>query len=378
MNGNNEVGGVGKSLPRAKTAVGDFATGYAVVVGVANYGNIMPLPEAVLNDARDIAATLTSDAYCGYEPRNVHLLLDGNATLTRIRKALDSVAGNSGPDDTVVIFFSGHGARLGDPADPESALLPFECDGRTLETTSLSETEFSSALQRIPAQRLLVLIDACHSGGAGSFKGQGMEESLALGYSEKSLGRLAQGVGRVLIASSRADETSLVMTNARNSVFTTRLLEALRGRGRTSGDGVIRVFEIFNHIAEMVKRTVPGRQHPIFKASDLEDNFPVALDRSGAKSNAPAAVSGAVPDIWSQLRNILPDLYPAGPADQEIWARAGGDLSRLRLNDTGRATWFAALRALRQGGGGAGIRIESLIDAALEDYPHHLGLATLL
>ena len=356
----------------------DFATGYAVVIGVANYRNVCPLPEAVLNDARDVAATLTSDACCGYEPRNVHLLLDGDATLTRIRAALDSVAGNSGPDDTVVIFFSGHGARLGDPADPESALLPFECDGRTLETTSLSETEFSSALQRIPARRLLVLIDACHSGGAGSFKGQGMEESLTLGYSEKSLGRLAQGVGRVLIASSRADETSLVMTNARNSVFTTRLLEALRGRGRTSGDGVIRVFEIFNHIAEMVKRTVPGRQHPIFKASDLEDNFPVALDRGGAKSNAPAAVSRAVPDIWSQLGNILPDLYPAGPMDQEIWARAGGDLSRLRLSDTGRANWFAALRTLRLGGGGVGIRMESLIEAALEDYPHHPDLAALL
>ena len=366
-------------LPNAATVTRGFATGHAVVIGVANYRNVCPpLPEAVLNDARDVAAVLTSSAHCGYEPHNVHLLLDGDATLARIRTALTSVAETSGPDDTVVIFFSGHGARLGDPADPESALLPVEFDGRTTETTSLSETEFSSALQRISAQRLLVLIDACHSGGTGSFKGRREEESQAFGYSEKSLGRLAQGTGRVLIASSRASEASIVFSNSRNSVFTTHLLDALRGRARTSGDGVIRVFEIFNHVAEKVKRAVPGCQHPIFKASDLEDNFPVALDRGGAKSDAPAAVSRVAPGVWSQLGNIMPDLYPSGPMDQEIWARAGGDPSRLRLNQTGRAAWFTTLRTLRLGGGGAGIRKERLIETALEDYPHHPDLAALL
>ena len=366
-------------LPNAATVTGGFATGYAVVIGVANYGNVgPPLPDAVLNDARDTAAVLTSSAYCGYEPHNVHLLLDADATLARIRTALASVADTSGPDDTVVIFFSGHGARLGDPADPESALLPVEFDGWTTETTSLSETEFSSALRRISAQRLLVLIDACHSGGAGSFKGRREEEPPALGYSEKSLGRLAQGTGRVLIASSRASEESIVFSNARNSVFTTHLLDALRGHAGTSGDGVIRVFEIFNHVAEMVKREVQGRQHPIFKASDLENNFPVALHRGGAKSDTPAGVSGVVPEVWSRLEHIMPNLYPAGPMDQEIWARAGGDPSRLHLNQTGRASWFAALRALRQGGGGAGIHRESLIETALEDYPHHPELAALL
>ena len=367
-----------KSLPDPDKVTGDFATGHAVVIGVANYRSVRPpLPQAVLNDARDVAAVLTSNTYCGYASHDVHLLLDGDATLTRIRTALDSVAKTSGPGDTVVIFFSGHGAIIGDPADPESALLPVEWNGRTPETTSLSETEFSSALRRISAQRLLVLIDACHSGGAGSFKSAGTGESPALGYNEKSLGRLAQGTGRVLIASSRADETSLVLPNAPNSVFTSKLLDALRGQGRKSGDGVIRVFEIFNHVAQMVKRAVPGRQHPIFKASDLEDNFPIALDRGGVKSDAPAVASRAVPEVWAQLGNIMPDLYPAGPMDQEVWARAGGDPSRLRLSGTGRAIWFAALRTLRQGGGGAGIRRESLIEAALEDYPHHQELVAL-
>ena len=373
-----EAEGVDEALRNAAKVTAAFATGHAIVIGVANYRNVSPLPEAVLNDARDVAAVLKSSAYCGYEPHNVHLLLDADATLKRIRKALATVAKSSGPNDTVVIFFSGHGARLGDPADPESALLPVECDEQNLRTTSLSEPDFSSALRRFPAQRLLVLIDACHSGDAGSLKGHPVGKSPTLGYSEKSLGRLAQGIGRILIASCRGSEESWVLPNARNSVFTSHLLDALRGQGRTSGDGIIRVFEIFNHVSEMVKRERPGRQHPVFEASNLEDNFPVALDRGGAKSDVPESVSGAESDIWSRLGEILPDLYPAGPIDQEVWSRAGGDPSRLHLNDTGRAAWFKALRTLRLGGGGAGIRRESLIGTALEDYPHHPVLSALL
>ncbi len=369
---------VDEILPKPAKATGGFATGHAIVVGVANYRYGSQLPDAVLNDARDVAAVLKANEYCGYDEGNVHLLLDGDATLERIRATLASAARACGADDTVVIFFSGHGANLGDLADAETALLPVECDPRSLDATSLSETEFSGALQRFAAQRLLVLIDACHSAGAGSFKAAQAAHPPVLGYSEKSLGRLAQGTGRVLIASSRASEESLVFSNARNSVFTSHLLDALRGQAQTRGDGVIRVFEIFNHVSEMVKRQVPGQQHPVFKASDLEDNFPVAFDRGGVKSPPPPPRAAAETDVWSQLANIMPDLYPAGPTDQEIWARGGGDPSRLDLDDTGRTAWFRALGTLRRGGGGSGIRRETLIRTALEDYPHHPTLSALL
>ena len=58
-----------------------------------SYGNVSPLPVAVKNDARDVAA----DSYIqcptvDIKPSNVHLLLDEDATLARIRTALDSVA----------------------------------------------------------------------------------------------------------------------------------------------------------------------------------------------------------------------------------------------------------------------------------------------
>lgn len=358
-----------------------FANARAIVVGIANYQDIGSLPPNVLDDARDIAAVLVAPDHCGFDPKNVCLLLDQDATLSRLRLELHNIVAASTPDGTVVIYFSGHGALLGDPADPMSALCPVDCQYGDPDSTTMTEAEFTATLGRITAHRIVVFLDACHSGGAASFKSGIDSAEIAFGFSEKSLGRLAQGKGRVLIASSRTSETSLVFPGARNSVFTTHLIEALRGQGHTHGDGVIRIFEIFNHVAQKVKLAVPGKQHPIFKASELEDNFPVALDRGGVKSiGTPAGRISPSAEVasWKRLENVLCELYPIGPLDQELWARAGGDTSRLSLSGTGRAKWFAALRMLRQGGGGASIHRNGLLLSALDDFPHDLELAQIL
>lgn len=351
-----------------------FDKGRALVIGISNYDEVSSLPEAVLNDARDIASVLQSADYCGFPSTSVRVLLDHQATLEAIRTELAALASSASPDDTVVVFFSGHGARLCSGAAETSALIPVDCRTRDLQGTTLWEAEFSAALAAIKARRLLVLIDACHAGGAGVLK-RDQDREVRLGFDEKSLQRLAHGAGRVIMASSRASETSLVMHGARNSVFTERLLEALKGSTRTTGDGLIRVFDVFNYVSEQVRRTIPGQQHPIFKASDLEDNFAIALDRGGTKVLLGMQPSAA--EHWREIEEIMADLYPAGPTDQEIWARAGGDVSRLKLSGTGRASWFAALRTLRLGGGGQNISARALLEAAIGDFPHHPELAAL-
>lgn len=351
-----------------------FDKGHALVIGIANYNEVRPLPDAVLNDARDIATVLQSANYCGFPASSIRILLDDQASLSAMRAALAELASSAGPNDTVVVFFSGHGARLGSGAMETSGLVPVDCRIGDLQGSLLHEAEFSDALTAIKAKRLLVLIDACHSGGAGILKGE-QPGDIRFGFDEKTLQHLAQGAGRVIIASSRASETSLVMPGARNSVFTERLLEALKGNARTVGDGLIRVFDIFNYVAEQVRGTVPGRQHPVFKASNLEDNFPVALECGGTKALSSVQPSGSG---GRKLEEIMADLYPAGPTDQEIWARAGGDISRLKLSGTGRANWFAAIRTLNLGGGGQNISRRSLQEAALEDFPHHGELASIL
>lgn len=351
-----------------------FDHGRALIIGVANYDAVTGLPAAVLNDALDTAETLKSSAYCGYPEANVTILTDGEATLANTRKALADLAASATTNDTVAIFFSGHGARIGNGATATSALVPYDCKLTDIAGTTLGEAELSAAIAAIKAPRVIVVVDACHSAGTATLKSDlGNDEGYVIdeGFDEKSLQRLARGTGRVVFASSRATETSLVLKSERNSVFTTAMLSGLKGAATAATDGTIRVFDLFNHVSETVRKAVPGRQHPVFKASDLEENFPIALALGGTKSILPSGEQR-----HRDLEQIMSDLFPLGPTDQDIWLRAGGEVSRLKLSGSGRAQWFAALRLISLGGGG-GISRESLIDAALDEFPAHRELKAL-
>lgn len=354
-----------------------YPQGHALLIGVANYQQISSLPAAILNDVNDVAATLSSPQYCAYSPANVVTLLDANATRAAVLKGLDELAARAGPDDTACVFFSGHGGVVGSPGNEGSVLVTVDSDLADIENTSISSNELATALAQIKAKRLLVFIDACHAGGAAISKrltdGKGRE--LKSGYSQDTFATLAVGSGRALMASCRADEVSTVFIGARNSVFTTALLAGLRGSADKDASGFIKVFDLFNYVSEEVPKLIPGNQHPVFKADNLEGNFAVSLSQGGKKSSQTPAVQEEAP--WLMLEEILIELYPFGPRDQEVWSRAGGDLSRLQFHPTGLAAWHAAFRTLKQGGGGRSINFGTLLSTAKEDFSNHPQLAVL-
>ena len=343
-----------------------YTQAHALIIGVSKYRRITALPDAVINDATDVSATLASSAHCGYDPAKITTLLDQQATRSGVLDALGDLSKRAGADDTVCVFFSGHGGLRKGASD--SWLLTVECDTSDLANTAISAAELTAALHTIRAKRLLVFIDACHAGGAAALKGDSNGDSLEFGYAEKSLAQLGNGTGRVLIASSRMSEKSWVMPGERNSAFTKALLAGLKGAADPGHGGYIKVFSLFDYLSEEVPKATIERQHPIFKATDIENNFAVALSRGGAKGSA--ANSKSAPqeaDRWARLERALIQLYPTGPNDQELWSRAGGDRSRLAASSTGAASWHAALRTLKQGGGGR-IHFESLVKASLEDF----------
>lgn len=356
-----------------------FLQGHALIIAVANYPHINPLPSVVLDDAEGVATVLCSRQFCGYLPENVETLLDASATKKNVFAGLNRLAAQVGPDDTVCIYFSGHGGLPAGAVAGDSYLLPFDCKIEDFADTSISSSELSDALQKIKAGRLLVFLDACHAAGAVTLKGSS-SAPIEFGFHEKSMALLSSGIGRVIFASSRSSETSLIMRGEKNSAFTTELIEGLKGAADIHGDGLIKVFELFQYVATGVPKKTGDRQHPVFKANDLEHNFPIALACGGTtiKASPVTTLAGPVDEsVWAALNAVLPELYPSGPGDQEIWARAGGDISRLQLQSSGRAAWFSALKKLKQGGGGSMISATSLVDVACDDFSGHTILADI-
>jgi hypothetical protein len=261
---------------------------YALVVGIANYPRVNPLPASVLQDARDLREVLCSRNYCGYPQDHVRLLLNGEATAEGLRSGLGWLARSAGEDSTAVLFFSGHGGRVKKGRATTHYLIPHDCDPDDLEGTAIPGKELAKMLRKVRARRLLVFFDCCYAGGVGVAKGVADFKS---GLEERYYAQLGKGAGRVIMASSRADEVSLVLDDMKNSLFTHHLLDALRGKAATASDGLIRVFEVFTYVSREVP--LQGRQQPIFKADDLENNFPIALNQGGkylraSRSETPA------------------------------------------------------------------------------------------
>lgn len=258
---------------------GVFAQGHALLIGIADYQHVKKLSDRVLNDVHDLKALLTDEKRCGYPAAQVIDLVDHAADRAAIRTALRALAERTKPDDTAVIFFSGHGWHHRGGDGKNQYIMPVDGDPGNLAATALDGDEMSALLHKIKAGRLLAIFNSCHSGGAAEVLGEDAGE-VQLGLSEDYFAGLAQGQGRVVIASSRSAESSLVLLSMRNSLFTHYLLEALRGEGPQLGDGYIRVFDLFRHVSERVpaRAELEGyMQQPILKVNVFEKDFPVAL-----------------------------------------------------------------------------------------------------
>ena len=241
---------------------------WAVVIGINRYPKVRPLKYAV-DDARIFYNHLVDFSQIPRE--NVTLLLDQDATLTRVRSALGTHLKNkAGKDDMVIIFFAGHGATEKEGMSPdgdglEKYLLPFDADPKDLYATALPMGEISKIFSRIQSERLVFIADSCYSGASG---GRTIDISgTRATISEAFLDRLTGGKGRVIITASGANEVSAENDSLKQGVFTYYLVEGLRGKADADKDGIITVDEAYQYVSEAVPRATGQEQHPVKKGT---------------------------------------------------------------------------------------------------------------
>jgi Caspase domain len=152
---------------------------WAVVIGVGHYEHAsIPRLRYSVADAEAIYQTLIDAA--GFSKANVLLLTDKSErkpTLKNIKWALGTfLARSARKDDTVLIFFAGHGAPETDPRGLErdglaKYLIPSDADADDLYSSALPMDELQTIFGRIEAERVVAFLDTCYRGqlAAGRF-----------------------------------------------------------------------------------------------------------------------------------------------------------------------------------------------------------------
>jgi hypothetical protein len=248
-----------------------FDQGHALIVGVG--GEL----SNTVDDAQGLADILKDEGRCAYPAEQVHTRTGENATREAILTALDQLAQSTDSQSTAVFYFSGHGYRARASIGEAYYLLPHGYDVERLSETAISGAEFTEKLRAIPAQKLLVLLDCCHAGGVGDAKAPGLDLTKSP-LPPEAASLLAEGSGRVLIASSQEDELSFA--GRPYSAFTLALIEALAGEGVAKNDGYVRVADVALHARQVVPGRTSDRQHPILHFEHA-DNFALAYYAGG-------------------------------------------------------------------------------------------------
>ncbi|MFH1708260.1 MAG: caspase family protein [Planctomycetota bacterium] len=153
---NRGIGGV-TTKEGASVTRGDF---YLLVIGINDYMHFPKLQTAV-NDAKGVRDTLIQRY--GFEETKTVALFDMEATAKRIYIELSQLADRIGPDDSLVLFYAGHGQL--DKYTKSGYWVPVNgaADDRTTWIPNTELLKFFKA-DAIKARHILLVSDSCFAG----------------------------------------------------------------------------------------------------------------------------------------------------------------------------------------------------------------------
>lgn len=233
---------------------------YAVVVGIASY-NHMPALRYTKDDAYEMGMFLKSPAGGALPDNQIKLLIDEQATKGNIIRTMKDVFGKAGPNDLVMLYFSGHGLK--------GSFLPINYDGFN---NKLPHEEINQIMENSAAKYKLCIADACHSGSL--FAARSASELAVLETYYTTLGQ--SEAGTALLMSSKSDETSLESSGLRQGVFSHYLIRGLKGEADANTNSIVSISELYNFINKGVREYTGNRQTPIIKG-DYDPNMTIAV-----------------------------------------------------------------------------------------------------
>ncbi|KMY67980.1 hypothetical protein AAU61_09115 [Desulfocarbo indianensis] len=219
------------------------ARDFALVVGVGAFQDqaFEPLRYAA-GDARQMAAYLSDPQGGGFAPRDVAVLLDEQATRANILAHTERISSLAKPGDTVLLYFSSHGAYT---QERQASVVCH--DSRATDRggaygpivsapSALVRDDLRDFLRRLPARKRAVVLDVCH--GADATAGLSRPTARLKGYPPGS--ETETGPDRAAGPGSGEDQVTLILASCLgrerawesrqlgSSIFTYYLIQGLR------------------------------------------------------------------------------------------------------------------------------------------------------
>ena len=237
---------------------------YVLAVGADDYAPAYPDLEFAVVDAQAVADEFMRQEGGMYTRVYATTLIDGDATRDNIFAALREF-GEMKPQDVLLLFFSGHGVRdRGRSGRIRYYYLPAGVTPATLASRAMAWEDFTGEIRRLNAGRVILLLDACHSGDVSSGASN-----------EKVAASLAGDVG-IVFTSSSGNEFSYEDRSWGHGAFTRALLDGLRGKADFTGDAVIDWSELQLYVSTAVRAMTQGSQNPMVPRLEQFANFELA------------------------------------------------------------------------------------------------------
>ena len=237
---------------------------HVLAVGIDNFGDKsggLKLNYAA-EDAHDVAsallesqkgspgkASLYADVSLTYLPNDK---ADSAAVLDALDAMAQSMAKSEPGQDVAVILVSSHGELIGG----QFYLIPYGFDagsqGRSIKS-AVSASEFAKKVAALAAHgRVLLLLDACHSGAVGA-------QGWATDPDAKLLQDAMDMENVTVLTSSKRNELSEELPEWKHGALTEAFLDALKGAA--DAGGIVRLSALTDAMENEIQSLTKGRQH---------------------------------------------------------------------------------------------------------------------
>jgi len=306
----------------------------ALLIGVGSYDDpLFPDLMHAENDAVEFGEILETRDYGGFD-RIIVLTTPVQTTQARILTELVSLKNDLRSQDTLMVYFSGHGTmRLNDRDEPTLYLVTSDAKARDLGGSTLELAELQGFFTRIRAERKALVIDACFHGDGKSAVQPTVQQRLERMDAYPTLSRrvkLGQSEAHLFATSwgrpAREDD------ELQHGVYTYHLLQGLTWSQQdadANADGLVTIYEAHDYARGSTVAFTDGAQVPeaYFRVVGEKDLIVTGEPDKLLESqmaliyfydSTDSAFAGATLKVDGRQKGVFPGSIPVDPGRHRI------------------------------------------------------------